>query len=315
MIAFAGSAAVLYIGRVLQGLSHGSYSVVIPVFLQEIAPPERASFFGFITQIGMASGFLATTLFGLAGSSRAAALLCCVPPFVCSVAVCFIRSERAEQRSLTLGQAWRLRKGIAVMVALMAMLQLSGINVVVSNLESLIRDSGLGWSAAAVAIAANCMQLFATFVAMCVVDRLGQPLCWNVSAAAQLAAFVLMALQQLLNWDGALFLIALFVEQLGYGVGIGPVPFALSAQLFAQPTVAAVMPIGTVANWALCAAVTVVWPVIQSAIGLGWGFLSFAGALLIALLFGVFVIRKLKLPVDGGNDAEHNPETVGNSEV
>jgi MFS family permease len=184
------------------------------------------------------------------------------------------------------------------MVGLMFFLQFSGINAVLSYLETIIRESGIDVSVSVLSISANCVQLVATFVAMVVVDRFGQPLCWCVSASLQIIAFILLALQQLCGLSGSVFICGLMLEQLGYGVGIGPVPFALSAQLFEPETVAGVMPIGTAANWITCAVVSFIWPPIQEAIGMGWGFVIFVGMLVMALLFGIFVIRGLPLPLD-----------------
>lgn len=61
---FAPSVAVLAIGRVLNGLSAGASTVIVPLYISEVAPVQSRGFFGAFTQITVNIGILFTQTLG-----------------------------------------------------------------------------------------------------------------------------------------------------------------------------------------------------------------------------------------------------------
>ncbi|EPE02657.1 hexose transporter [Ophiostoma piceae UAMH 11346] len=55
---FSASVAVLAVGRVLNGLSAGASTVIVPLYISEVAPPASRGFFGAFTQITVNVGIL-----------------------------------------------------------------------------------------------------------------------------------------------------------------------------------------------------------------------------------------------------------------
>lgn len=62
--AIAPSIAIMSIGRCISGLAAGSATVVVPLFISEVAPPENRGLFGALTQIFTCSGIVTTQLLG-----------------------------------------------------------------------------------------------------------------------------------------------------------------------------------------------------------------------------------------------------------
>ncbi|KAI5793154.1 general substrate transporter [Geopyxis carbonaria] len=63
--ALTPSIAVLTLGRFISGLSAGAAAVVVPLYVNEVAPPDAQGKFGAFTQISINVGILSTQLLGL----------------------------------------------------------------------------------------------------------------------------------------------------------------------------------------------------------------------------------------------------------
>jgi MFS family permease len=62
--AFAPSIPVLAAGRFISGIAAGSSTVIVPLYISEISPPNQRGFFGAFTQISTNFGIFVTQLIG-----------------------------------------------------------------------------------------------------------------------------------------------------------------------------------------------------------------------------------------------------------
>ncbi|KAF5009569.1 hypothetical protein FDECE_4227 [Fusarium decemcellulare] len=60
----AGSVFVMALGRLISGIGAGASTVVVPLYISEIAPPKERGLFGFMTQISINVGILAVQTLG-----------------------------------------------------------------------------------------------------------------------------------------------------------------------------------------------------------------------------------------------------------
>ena len=210
------------------------------------------------------------------------------------------QQEKQEQHPLTGGEAFKqtCAMSLPMFIAFMFMfyLQFSGITSVMTNMESIIEKAGISISNQIVGIIAQCVQFVATLIASGIVDRLGRFICWTLSASIQLIAFILMCLHQKLNLPGSVFIVGLCLEQFGYGIGNGPIPFAATSTLFPPQFASTGMAIATAENWILTGGVCLVFPYLEEAITLGYTFLFFACIMVTEIIFGVLVFYKKKSP-------------------
>lgn len=61
---FAGSVAVMMVGRFLTGTGAGASTVIVPLYISEVAPPTQRGLFGAFTQISINLGILITQTLG-----------------------------------------------------------------------------------------------------------------------------------------------------------------------------------------------------------------------------------------------------------
>lgn len=62
--AISGSVPIMAIGRILSGGGAGAATVIVPLYISEIAPPKDRGFFGFMTQISINVGILTAQTLG-----------------------------------------------------------------------------------------------------------------------------------------------------------------------------------------------------------------------------------------------------------
>ena len=186
--------------------------------------------------------------------------------------------------------AMSLKMFIAFMF--MFYLQFSGVTSVMTNMQTLLDKANLPISNQIVGILALLVQFIATLIAAGIVDKLGRFLCWTISAIIQLIAFIILFLHQLLDLEGSYFMVGLFLEQFGYGIGNGPIPFAATATLFPPELASTGMAIATAENWLLTGGICLVFPYLEEAITLAYTFLFFAIIMVTELIFGFLVLRK-----------------------
>ena len=291
-IAFANSMWLIFLMRCINGASFGFFGTVCPVFLQEVTAPGRENLFGYFNQIGMAIGFLLPTIFGLFCGYSMIAVYCSIPALLLLVLVLFVPvMKHKDDVKVKATAICKHKKQLLIAACLMFFLQFSGINALLSNLESIITNSKINVKASYIALGANITQILATVIAALIVDKWGNKKCWLLSSAGQLAAFILLGVQQLAKGPGGLFMTGLFLEQLTYGIGTGPIPFALASQLFPVEVASVGMGISTGLSWTLAAIVCFMWPAMESGFGLGWSFIFFAGIQVLSIFFSVFVIK------------------------
>ncbi|TFB06571.1 putative metabolite transport protein [Trichoderma ghanense] len=60
----AHSVLVMALGRFLSGIGAGAATVIVPLYISEVCPPDRRGFFGFMTQISINVGILITQTSG-----------------------------------------------------------------------------------------------------------------------------------------------------------------------------------------------------------------------------------------------------------
>lgn len=61
---FAGTIPIMSIGRFLSGIGAGAATVVVPIYVSEVAPPDERGLFGSMTQITVNAGILGTQALG-----------------------------------------------------------------------------------------------------------------------------------------------------------------------------------------------------------------------------------------------------------
>ncbi|XP_030376606.1 facilitated trehalose transporter Tret1 [Scaptodrosophila lebanonensis] len=192
------------------------------------------------------------------------------------------------------------RKALFICAGLIAFQQLSGINVVLFNSQSIFASANTGLDPAVATIIIGCVQVASSGLTPIVADRLGRKIMLLTSASvmtlglAALGAFFYMQLEvgdiSSVAW---MPVPALIVYNIVYCTGFGPLPWAVLGEMFPAniKSVASSMVASTC--WILGFVVTRWYPALD-ALGSYYAFWLFAIFCVVAFFFVLFVVMETK---------------------
>lgn len=289
-LSFSVNKIMAFVFRCLTGLAVGCYSTVAPVFIVDIAPVDKKGLFAFMNQLGFSVGYLTINIFGNMVSWAWLARICAVPCLIQIIFTLMIPQPIAVLLRTSFKKVFHWPKQIVIAIFLMFFLQFSGVNAVLSNLNSIITEAKLNVQTSIVAICTTIAQLLATLAASTIVDKFGHRICWTVSSIGQMVAFLFLWAFQKFKLHSAVFMVGLFLEQFTFGIGTGPIPFAKTANLFKVEVRSSAMGIATAAQWFIGGVVVYILPTFQDLIGTAWTFMFFAVISFASVVFGAFVL-------------------------
>ena len=340
--AFAWSIGSLIIARIVLGVAIGIATFTAPLYISEIAPPEKRgsmiSTYQLMITIGILAAFISDTLLAYAGAWRWMLGIVSVPGALFLLGVLrlpnsprwlLMRGRKREAREVLheLRQnervvddevrdieeqlrrpqvGWRLfrengnfRRSVFLGVALQAIQQLTGINVVMYYAPRIFGAAGFQghaqlWGTAIVGL----VNVLATFVAIGVVDRLGRrPVLLAGFATMTVGMGVLGYLLSLGTLSAGMQIFAvimLLVFIIGFATSAGPLIWVLCSEV--QPTKGRDFGIAasTLTNWVTNFVVGVTFLSMLHGLGNGITFGIYAAMNLAFLFFTFFVVPETK---------------------
>jgi sugar porter (SP) family MFS transporter len=327
--------------RFVIGLAVGSASMVVPMYIGELAPPRYRGALVSLNQLAITSGILVSYLidYGLSGSRdwRLMFGLAAIPAALLFIGTLLqpesphwlalkgrdadarrilaryrtedeigVEMEEINQsagRDVAIRDLWTPRyRGVVVLGVLLAVFQqVTGINTVIYYAPTLLKNAGLGSSAALLANVVNgAVNVGMTVVAIRLLDRTGRRPLLVTGTAGMAIGMVWVALtfliggEQLHGSAAIIAVIGLFIYTGSFAVGLGPVFWLLIAEIYPQRVRGPAMSIATIANWASNFVVTISFLTLLDAIqGVGVFFL-FAFLTLLALAYFYFRVPETK---------------------
>lgn len=192
------------------------------------------------------------------------------------------------------------RKALLITAGLVAFQQLSGINVVLFNAQSIFESAGTGLDPAIAAIIIGTVQVASSALTPILADRLGRKIILLISAAGMclgltaLGAFFYMKLE-VEDISQVLWLPvpALVIYNIVYCIGFGPLPWAVAGEMFPPNVKSKAASIGTSTCWTLGFLVAYSYPSLAE-LGPHYAFWLFAIFCAAAFLFTLFVVMETK---------------------
>ena len=291
--------------RAFLGVVMGSYSSISPMYLVEIAPEGTSGFFGSLNQIGIVVGmvffdFIGPSLtynemnyIGAAITALQAGLIWLVEE---SPAVEKINSRNQGIENVKKESLWQKKYafGLCIGVLMMLLQQFCGINAILTNLADIMNESGLDMDGNYQAGIASCSQLIAVIVSALIIDRIGRKITWIISCSMIVVFLLLFALNTKYDWSTVLPLICIFLYQLGFGLGMGPIPWFIIPEYFNDDVRSAATMIVVASNWIFAFIIIFVWPAMKKGMGMFWSLLFFMFVSVGAIIFGLFCISEPK---------------------
>jgi SP family galactose:H+ symporter-like MFS transporter len=297
--------ALLLIGRAIVGLGVGVASSVVPLYLSEIASPERrgrlVTFNQLMVTVGIVVAYCVDLAFSGSGSWRGMFAVGLLPGVALVAGMLRAPESPAWTDARTRAGAPReepglrqllgpaARPALVIGLTLAAAQQWSGINAIVSYAPHIMERTGLSASNSIFAsVAVGVVNVAATVVSIRLVDRRGRRPLLLASYAAMLGALTLLGLTFLLNLGSAeswLSLAGLLIYIAAFAAGVGPTFWVLIAEIFPPQARTAGAGIATAANWFWTVTVSLAFLPLSAALGQGTTFLVFAAVCAAALVF------------------------------
>ena len=309
--ALAPNVGFFIFARFIGGLGIGISTVAAPMYISEIAPPERrgrlAAMFQFNIVLGIVIAFasnaaLARIVAG-PGAWRWMLGVAALPSLVYSVMCIGLpesprwlalreTGEKGEGRGTSSEGfwSWRLRVPIALAFLVAFFNQLSGINAILYFAPRIFALSGLGEQAALLqSVGIGITNLIFTFVGLALIDRLGRRTLLLIGSIGYILSLGSCAWAFYTHHE-TIVPICIFAFIAAHAIGQGTVIWVLISEIFPNRYRAAGQSLGSATHWVFAALLTTVFPLMVWAFRPGSIFLFFTFMMTLQL---VWVLTKV----------------------
>ncbi len=341
--ALAHSATVLVLFRFVLGLAVGAASVIVPVYLAEIAPTEIRGAVASLNQLMIVTGILVAYLVNSALASAEAWRwmlgLALLPSLAMFVGMLFMpetprwlvsrnredearevlrrtRDEETVENELQdikmvegreeggvreLLAPW-VRPALVVGMGLAIFQQIIGINTIIYYAPTTLTNVGFGNSAAIISnLGIGVVLVVMTLVAVRVIDRVGRKPLLLGGAVGMFLSLAVLGITSLLLPEpsgigpvGLITLACLAAFIFSFGATWGPVVWVLLSEIFPLKIRGAAMGTATVLLWGANFVVSLTFPILLDALGVGYLFLGYALISVAAFFFVRFFVTETK---------------------
>lgn len=332
--ALATSAGLLILFRFVLGLAVGAASLIVPLYLAEVAPTEIRGAVASLNQLMIVTGILVAYIANsaLAGAEawRWMIALAVIPSLLLFLGMLFMpetprwlvskdrdeearevlrrtRDETAVEAEMSdikrvegqeeggLGEllaSW-VRPALLVGMGLAIFQQIIGINTIIYYAPTTLTNVGFGNSAAILANAGiGVINVTMTLVAIRFIDRVGRKPLLLFGAAGMALSLAILGLTSLLlpepsgvSLVGIITLVCLALFIAAFAVSWGPIVWVMLGEIFPLKVRGSAMAVATVLLWGANFVVSLSFPVLLEALGIGWLFLGYSLIGLAALFF------------------------------
>jgi MFS family permease len=288
-----------FVARAFQGFFMGSLTTLAPMYIVELAPPQYRGAFGSFHQLSSAFGISYLNLLDIwCGWRLLSYLAAVIQVLFCIFVFCIPESPAVARTSeLSMKEPLCQRKylyGLGHTFALATFQQLAGMDAILTNLNSIFVVSEAVLTPAVCAYIVTLATIISGSCAAAVIQRLGRKRTWIVSAAGQMTGLLLAWVNDFWEIGGVLPIISFFIDILSYDLGMGPVPWIITPELFPDDVRPLACSLTTGFNWLLSSVIMFVWPTMRDGIGIGWSFLAFAVCCAGAIAYGVLWMPETK---------------------
>ncbi len=193
------------------------------------------------------------------------------------------------------------RPALTVGVALAALQQFAGINVIIYYAPTIMEKTGLSASNAIYySVAIGIINLLMTIVTIWIVDKVPRRKLLTISLAIMAVTLVVAGVTFFADLSSELSLGAMVLFIGGFAIGMGPLFWTLIGEIFPPKTRSTGASAATAVNWSSNFVVSLVFLNVVNAIGLGPTFWIFA----VVSLFAIWFVFKYLPETRGRNSRE-----------
>lgn len=312
--AFAFGPQDLMVARFIGGLGVGASSIAAPVYIAEIAPPERRGQLGGLFQFNIVLGMVvsqfvnwgigsaglgdATWRWMLGAEAVPALAFTLLTPFLDESPRWMVDGKRGSgngERRIGTGFFSRDNSRPIMLAFCVAMFnQLSGINAMMYFAKRVFEMAGFTPQVALGTAAGMSVVLgLGTFAGLFLIDRLGRRTLLIIGSIGCIVAHFAAASAFVFNL-GLVAAICIFQFIVFFAVGQGVVIWVFISEIFPQKFRAQGQSWGSFTHWSFCAALTFVFPAMAASWAPASIFTFFGVCLCIHLLWAIFICPETK---------------------
>jgi MFS family permease len=304
----APNVEIFIIARFIGGLGIGISTVAAPLYISEIAPPERrgrlAAMFQFNIVLGIVLAFASNAVIGriLGGTDAWRWMLgvAAVPSLIYTL-MCFGLPESprwlaglTDDRGAEGFWTWRLRVPIALAFFVAFFNQLSGINAILYFAPRIFALTGLGEQAALLqSVGIGITNLVFTFVGLWLIDRLGRRTLLLIGSIGYIVSLGACAWAFYTHHE-SIVPACIFAFIAAHAIGQGTVIWVLISEIFPNRFRAAGQSLGSATHWVFAALLTTGFPLMVSAFHPGTIFLFFCAMMVLQLAWVLTKVPETK---------------------
>lgn len=308
--ALAPNVALFIIARFIGGVGIGISTVAAPLYISEIAPPDRrgrlAAMFQFNIVLGIVIAFASNAaLAGIGPNAWRWMLGVAAIPSVIYMVMCLGIPESPRWLSMRDNPTavasersgfwtWRLRIPIALAFLVAFFNQLSGINAILYFAPRIFSLTGLGEQAALLqSVGIGITNLIFTFVGLWLIDRLGRRTLLLIGSFGYIASLGLCS-WAFYTGHVAIVPACIFFFIAAHAIGQGTVIWVFISEIFPNAYRAAGQSLGSTTHWVFAALLTTAFPLMVSRFAPGTIFLFFCGMMALQLVWVLTMVPETK---------------------
>ena len=297
---YAGIAA-----RFFLGFGIGITSYLIPMYLVEMAPAKYSSAFGSMHELGINIGTVVLyfvggvvsvtylTVFEIVESALALILIFLVPESPAAYEEHSEINQAIEEQHASIFQKKYLKRLLISGFAVLSQ-QFCGISVVTTNLTDLLSSSGFELNPNFQAGIGTLAQSISVIIGSVLMDKFGIKKMWIISFSCMFVALLIFYIHEKLKLATWVPLFSVFLYQLTYGVGAGPIPWFIGPRYLPDSVRPQGAIINGVVNYTSCTILTLVFPLMRSTMTMFGLFLFYSICSLIFSIVGGIIIYEPK---------------------
>lgn len=282
--------------RALLGVAMGAYMTINPMYLVELAPPGYSGVFGAMNQFGVCIGNI---LFSILGPyldymelNYVGAAICLLQGFLIWLVPESPEKEKGDLKEAPLLSVFKPKyaKGLFIGITTMFMVQFSGINGILANLNAIMTEGGLNMNPNFQSTIAVASQFVAIIVEFFTVEILGRRNTWMISSGICGIGLLLLALNDEFGWSTVLPVICIFLYYFGFGFGIGSISWFIVSEVFEVEARSAANSVCVICNWIFAFILVMVFPSMKKTMKTYGTFIFFFCICVLSIVFGCYAI-------------------------
>ena len=284
-----------FLFRGLLGLTVGAFSSVCPLYITELSPLELRGAYGVFHQFGVVIGASLSYFLGIWFNWKKLSFLSAIPPGLCCCLIMLVPEsphhvpnseiqKSTEKESLC---QKKYAKSLTISFFLMFFQQFSGVNGFLSTLESMFKDCGSSIKPSIAAFLVGFSGMISTGCSAPLVHCIGHRPAWHISSSMCCLTLLITALNSFFKWSNYIPVICMFIDNLVFGLGYGPIPWVITPELFPDSVRPIATSLMTALNWSFATIVMFLFPVMQRVLGFPVSVLIFSVICFFGFVFGI----------------------------